>query len=261
MKAGTPTESKQTFFDEEERDRIRRALLRYMQDNRIGVPTLQRAIAESHGIVVDRIPQKSLQRFLGNTHRSNDMLVRFCRDFVAGKTDDDSLDLFGAQLAAFHATPVRDRDESPPPLLTLEECAGSFESTGSVRPKGLALLNPGNGDEKTKVSDLTLTAHAASPFLRATESVPNWRYESVPQGGARRAYDGVAVITAAGLMVSLRNVLTGTPRTWWLTAGPEGLAGPGAEPTTPLDPEPSTGLDKLGYQYLTFRRAEGGRDG
>jgi hypothetical protein len=155
------------------------------------------------------------------------------------------VDQFGEQLAAFHATPA--------PPLALENCAGTFEGIAEVRQKGLALHNP---DATTKMSDLTLTARPAARFLRAVELVSNWRAETAPDGKARRAYEGAAVVTAAGLVVLLRNILTGAPRTYWLTAVPEGLAGQGTEPTGPLDGEPPGVLDRLAFERPTFRRVE-----
>lgn len=246
---------KQTYFDAAERDRIRRALLRYMEENRIGVPTLQRAVAEAHGIVLDRIPLKTLQRFLADTHRVNDMMVRFCRDFLRDLPDDDPLDLYGAQLAAFHATPDGGLQ------LALEQYTGAFEGIGQVRPQGMVALNRERDEKTVKVSDLTFTARPTAAFLRAAETVSNWRNEAEPEGTVRRAYEGVAVATATGLLVSLRNSLTGAPRTYWLTAEPEGLAGQGAEPLGPLDRDPSSAFDRVVYGPALFQSTEAKLDG
>lgn len=251
METGRP---KQTYFDETERNRIRRALLRYMEENRIGVPTLQRLVADANDIVVDRVPLKTLQRFLGDTHRSNDAMVRFCQKFIAGSLADDPLDRLGEQLAAFHAIPMPEGGEahSGPPL-TLDQCAGAFEGIGPVRAQGLVLLDPNN---VTNVSDLSLTVSPAADFARAAETVTNWRNEARPQGDTRRAYEGVAVVTATGLLVALRNMLTGTPRTYWLTADADGLAGQGAEPVGSLDRDPPSVFDRLAFEKISFRRAE-----
>lgn len=245
---------KQTYFDAAERDRIRRALLCYMEENRIGVPTLQRLVAEANDIILDRVPLKTLQRFLADTHRVNDMMVRFCRDFLRDLPDDDPLDLYGAQLAAFHAPP----DGGAP--LAPDRYAGSFEGIGQVRPQG-GMLVFSKGADITKVSDLTLAARSATAFLRAAETVSNWRYDAEPQGNARRAYVGVAVTTATGLLVSLRNSLTGAPRTYWLTATPDGLAGQGAEPHGPLDPDPPSPFNRVVHRSLLFQSAEAKPDG
>ncbi|WP_065331625.1 hypothetical protein [Tritonibacter mobilis] len=70
-------------YDEQARDRIRSALLRYKDDHRVGVPTLQLRIAEiiDNGNP-DRVPLKSLQRFLAATHRTDDALVDHCKRFL-----------------------------------------------------------------------------------------------------------------------------------------------------------------------------------
>ncbi len=253
MSADAKAAPKQTYFDASERDRIRRALLRYMEENRIGVPTLQRLVAEANDIVVDRVPLKTLQRFLGDTHRSNDAMVRFCQKLIADTFADDPLDRLGEQLAAFHATPMQDSESAPTPPLTLEQCAGAFNGVGPVRAQGLVLLDPQN---VTKVSDLKLAVASAARFARAAETVTNWRYEAQPQSGARRVYEGVAVLTATGLFVSLRNTLTGAPRTHWLTADGDGLSGQGAEPLWSLDRDPPSVFDRLALEKIAFRRAE-----
>lgn len=125
------------------------------------------------------------------------MLVRFCREFVESRpAADDPLDLYGVQLAAFHAPPTAAAGASPPaPLLALEDCSGAFEGIVPARAKGLVLHDPAN---KTKMSDLTLTPSPAAQFVRAVEAVTNWRAEPASDGEARRAYEGVAVATATG---------------------------------------------------------------
>ena len=247
METSTGAAPSRNRFDTEARERIRRALLRYMRDHRIGVPRLQKEIATANDLSLDRVPLKTLQRFLGNTHRSNEAMVRFCHQFVASLIEDDPLDRFGEELAAFHAAPSAD-------ARALEPYAGAFEGLGLVRPQGLAVHDP---QKTTKVSTLRLTPRAASPFLRADEAVSNWRNEAAPQGDTRRTYEGVAVLTSAGLLVALRNALTGGPRTYWLTPGTDGLAGQGAEPIGPLDREPPSAFDGVALETRIFRRMEG----
>ncbi len=70
-------------YDDSERERIRRLLLRYKDDHSVGVPTLQLRIAESIGDAnPDRVPLKSLQRFIAATHRTDDALVDHCMNFL-----------------------------------------------------------------------------------------------------------------------------------------------------------------------------------
>lgn len=257
METGARAAEAKNRFDQTDRDRIRRALLRYMQEHAVGVPTLQKEIAAANNLGLDRVPLKTLQRFLGNTHRSNDAMVRFCHQFVAALLEDDPLDRLGEELAAFHAAQALSGEQMSP-LPRLEQCSGVFDGVGPVQPKGVVVHDPQN---VTKVSALTLTARADSPFVRATETVSNWRYEAEPQGTARRSYEGVAVMTSAGLLVALRNNLTGTPRTYWLITGPDGLAGQGAEPLGPLDRAPPSVFDRIAFEKLIFRRIAEQADG
>lgn len=70
-------------YDESERERIRRSLLRYKEQHQAGVPTLQLRIAEAIGDQnPDRVPIKSLQRFLAASHRTDDALVHHCAIFL-----------------------------------------------------------------------------------------------------------------------------------------------------------------------------------
>ena len=62
-------------FDTAERERIRAAILRYMEAHRIGVPTLQARIAQAADRSLDLIPLKTLQRFLAGATRTNDAFL------------------------------------------------------------------------------------------------------------------------------------------------------------------------------------------
>ncbi|CAH1666185.1 conserved hypothetical protein [Hyphomicrobiales bacterium] len=257
METGAQTAPAKNRFDQTDRERIRRALLRYMQQHAVGVPTLQKEIATANKLGLDRVPLKTLQRFLGNTHRSNDAMVRFCHQFAEALLEDDPLDRLGEELAAFHAVSASNGEQISS-LPSLEQCSGTFEGIGPVQAKGIVAYDP---QKVTKVSALTLSARRASPFMRAAEIVSNWRYEAEPQGPARRSYEGVAVMTSTGLLVALRNNLTGAPRTYWLAAGPEGLAGQGAEPFGPLDRAPPSVFDRVAFERLTFQRMAERADG
>jgi len=245
--------AKHPYFDTAARERIRGALLAYMKENRIGVPTLQRVIAEANEIVIDRVPLKTLQRFLADTHRSNDGIVRFYANFLRTLPESEPLDLFGSQLAAFHAVPVQDGDGTSSSASSLEHYAGVFEGTALARPQGLAI----HGTQQTAViSALELTQRSVSPYLRAAERISNWHHQEASDGEVRRAYEGVAVLTGTGLLIALRNTLTGAPRTYWLTDHPAGLAGQGAEPVSSLDCEPPPLFDRVRWENRIFRRAQ-----
>jgi hypothetical protein len=51
-------------------------------------------------------------------------------------------------------------------------------------------------------------------------------------------------------------MLTGAPRTYWLTADFDGLSGQGAEPLGSLDRDPPSVFDRLAFEKISFRRAE-----
>jgi hypothetical protein len=70
-------------YDELVRERVRRELVHYKEQHGIGVPALQQRIADAIGDVPDRIPLKSLQRFLAGTHRTEDTLVHLCIVFLS----------------------------------------------------------------------------------------------------------------------------------------------------------------------------------
>ena len=70
-------------YDELVRERVRRELVHYKEEHGIGVPALQQRIADAIEDTPDRIPLKSLQRFLAGTHRTEDALVHLCIVFLS----------------------------------------------------------------------------------------------------------------------------------------------------------------------------------
>ncbi|RIK59422.1 MAG: hypothetical protein DCC64_15855 [Planctomycetota bacterium] len=70
-------------FSEADRQRIRSALQRYMRDHKIGVPTLRERICKATGRIRNTpsgddpylVPQKTLQRFLAGSHRTQDLVL------------------------------------------------------------------------------------------------------------------------------------------------------------------------------------------
>ncbi|WP_412033207.1 hypothetical protein ACLIR7_08960 [Nitratireductor aquimarinus] len=229
---GTPVAigREQTRFGQADRDRIRRCLLRYMEDNRIGVPTLQKLIAEANDLSLDRLPLKTLQRFLADTHRSNDILVRFCQRFAADLADDDPLDSFGEALIGFWAAPasVRNWQALAPDMI------GAFEGQAEEAVTGLRM----GQDSWVPFSTLTVEAVPAQPYARAAETISNWGRTASSSSGdpVRRSYEGVLLHPPGALLLALRNSLTGAPRLYWLDAfdGPR-LTGYGHESATSIE--------------------------
>lgn len=209
---------KQTYFDEAERQSIRRTLLRYIDENSIGAPTLQRLIAAANGISVDQLPLKTLQRFMADTHRSNDLMVRYCHHFVIDQLAPDPVTAFGDQFAAFLGVWHDGRDCRPVP----PDMAGSFAShTKEALPPGQTMRVSRAGD-LVPFSRIQIDLLPGRVFAVIRETIINWK--ALPSGAAddglpttpRRDYEGVMIHPHGALFAIMRNVLTGTPRTYWL---------------------------------------------
>lgn len=242
------------YHDKAERDRIRETLLRYMRDNRFGVPRLQQLIADANGTAIDNIPIKTLQRFLGDTHRSNDMIVRHCARFAAGLPEADPVTALGDQLASFLGVWHSGQASRPLPA----DLAGSFSARAERTPKPGLRIRSHDGTARTLIKDEPLDYVPFSnveidllpgrTFASVREAVFNWDRHAAPPPEAqgtttpRRAYEGVVIHPNGSLFVLLRNVLTGAPRIYWLDRTPgNGLAGYGHEAPVSLDARPLDG--------------------
>lgn len=94
--------ARKSAFDEAERERIRAALFRYMEEHRIGVPTLIAHMAKAVKREAQYIPQKTVQRFLANDMRTNDASVRVFYEFALGlPPGKDELAELAAGLSKF----------------------------------------------------------------------------------------------------------------------------------------------------------------
>lgn len=249
--------TQQTRFDQADRDRVRRALLRYMEDHRIGVPTLQKLIAEANDLAIDNLPLKTLQRFLAASHRSNDIIVRFCHRFADNLPDDDPLADLGEAVAAFVGG-RRDGAAFEPPA----DMIGTFAGRTEPAQTGFAVSPPGY-DHWVPFSTLTIAALPARPFASVSEIVTNWRRATVDATApARRTYEGVLFQPAGAYCALMRNVLTGTLRLYWLGLGPVAgepfpFAGHGHEGIGPLDDSPATGPRLFRAERVNFMPAAG----
>lgn len=269
MDAANQPEPPLTYFEAGERGQIRNGLLRYMRENRIGAPTLQRLIAEANRVPLDQIQLKTLQRFIADTHRSNDVAVRHYRAFLQTLPDDTPFDRLGHELAAFHALGPQ-CGEGPNSRLMLEQCIGIF--SGSALPSPPAeiqppasfdILRPDGGRVSVPIPpspkedvELALSApHKECTFLRARETV------SIHNVGTGEAltylYDGVAVLTHAGLSVTLRSALTKAPRSLWLSWSVDGFMGWGAEPAGTLEDNPAAIFSRVMARFVGLYRSAG----
>lgn len=228
-------------FDLADRDSIRRALLRYMQQRAIGVPTLQKEIAAANDLPLDRVPLKTLQRFLGDTHRSNDALIRFCAQFVAALPDSDPLAAFGEQMAAFLGV-WRDGHDCRP---VSPEIAGVYAGRArrAAEPGGGMRVYRGDAEDWVPYSTVNIDLMPSHPFAVVRETISNWDRRPPAVTGAettpRRAYEGIAIHPSGSIFVVMRSVLTGTPRVYWLDwTADSRLGGYGHEAPTGLNQGP-----------------------
>lgn len=247
METGARTAPAKNRFDQADRDRIRRALLRYMQEHAIGVPTLQKEIAAANDLSLDRVPLKTLQRFLGNTHRSNEAMVRFCDRFSSNVPDTDPVTALGEQVAAFLGVWRTGHDCRPVP----SELAGRFAGRAKRALDRSLRVIPKDGSDSVPFSDFEIELLPGRAFASVRETIVNWNRQPPDPSQAsgettpRRAYEGIVIYPNGSLFALMRNILTGTPRVYWLAhhAGKR-LAGHGHEAFGPLDVRPpvSNGL-------------------
>ena len=165
-------------FDLAERERIRQALLAYMKEHKIGVPTLAARIKASHPREME-IPWKTLQRFLAGT-RTHDMALTICKAFAENLPNKPTaMHALGEALHAVYG--------KAPDIL-----AGTYAISA----------------HETVISRLTLIPQRVAniedqKFLLATE---------VTTGSLLRIYDGVVVLTGSSILGILKDRLMHTAR-------------------------------------------------
>lgn len=200
-------------FDIQERDRMRSSLLRYMQENRIGVPSLQVRIAHAAGRSVDLIPLKTLQRFLAHSHRTNDSFLIPVYQFSADLPVREENASIGQILARFFGGVAKEEtaehdaraglsgsfavfvEKDPPKVL------GRKDKPFRARKSNLSARS----DERRGVSVLVeevLLKDDGGPVHKDSEF--------------RHRYEGFALDHSAPIIALLRNVLTGFPKSYWL---------------------------------------------
>ncbi len=194
--------------DNESRRLIRDKLLHYMRSHDMGVPTLAKRIKNAHPRKLE-IPIKTLQRFLADTHRTNDLHVALCSDFVEGLPCPDPIGALGKALAEFYASQGADR------------YAGNFVLTVSYKISGKrSRLNSG----------LEITADEG--FCRVAEWSEQRRFLSC---------EGVLVCDGQTAIVTLNDKLTYRAKQFLMIADGKKISGRG----TVVDFEPSVARDRL----------------
>jgi hypothetical protein len=93
-------EVEQQTFDAVERELIRKKLIRYMEENGIGAPTLAERVKDSHPRKTE-IPLSTLQRFLAGWGK-NKSCVALCHRFVERVVISDPVAKLGERLSIFY---------------------------------------------------------------------------------------------------------------------------------------------------------------
>lgn len=200
-----PEPARKSSFDQLERERIRAALFRYMEEHRIGVPTLIAHMAKAVGRDQRYIPQKTLQRFLAGEMRTNDASVSIFHEFARA------------------LPPARDD------LAELSLSLGSFFKplTASGGPLPSALLPLGPVQAYSAPTQNILRLHLGTlTFLprQLTEQVfpPVLDREARPGGeedreGRGEHFEGVVTNCGNLQLGVLRSTATRRPRVHWFT--------------------------------------------
>lgn len=207
---------RQTTFDNAERDKIRAVIRAYARENRIGVPNLQRHIAEATKRSLDQIPLKTLQRFLEDKGRTNDGFLIPLAEFVAAagaKTPHDGL---AYELGAFFAREEPAQDVPSHFSGSYEVVSGNttFSKFKVIKIQG-ETVNPDKPYGRCEISGA-----GRSLKVREWEAGPG----SAGTEGAFRppANQGVMLFFDPLIFMLLRNDLTRLPRVYWLQEGAEG---------------------------------------
>lgn len=204
------------IYEDDARQRIRRALLRYLETQAIGVPKLQSVIAATTRRSVDLIPLKTLQRFLKGEMRTNDVMVGICADFVASlpmpRITEDFGDMMMRFLAADNPGVLEEASVAPglPPNMRVvaERVAPTVNDSD---PKGIPRV------------------HHSRLML---DPVPHGRFSVVREeladdGGHARA-EGVLFERSGNVFALLRDNLTGLPKVYTCGRTTEGALLQGA---------------------------------
>jgi hypothetical protein len=204
---------RQFAFDEPQRATIRAALLQYMREHKIGVPTLRARISQATGRIRNSpsgddpylVDQKTLQRFLAGVMRTNDAFVAICNEFVQTlpPVRDDFADT-ALSLAAFFAAP-----EMP------------SAARADDAPAAFSAANPA-GPNSTIYVDRT---DPTRPYVRIRECI----FPPVSPPGSYSAsaisvhpYEGFLLARERFYLAILRSSLTRLPRIHWLAQRPDG---------------------------------------
>ena len=100
------TAEREEAFNTKTRDRIRRKILHYKKEHKLGIGRLAKRITLAHDRQ-PKIPVKTLQWFLAGKIRTRDVSVGFFEKFADGLPDPDPVVEVGNSMAAFYGQNVR----------------------------------------------------------------------------------------------------------------------------------------------------------
>lgn len=217
VKAGaagaTAASAQRRRFDRDERARIRDTLIAYMERSAIGVPTLQKEIAIANDVVLDRIPLSTLQRFLADSHRTNDSFIGFCEALARTLPVADPLgDLTRSLAGMFEGASGASEAALPAGTLT-----GYYAHKSRRQVKGIAVMEKGPATF-SPYCRLTVAQSATGPVVRLHEQIIDWKKESGKDKAepVARPCEGVGLVCGERFFALLKNQLTGAPRTYWM---------------------------------------------
>ena len=212
--ATAPARTAPRAFDENERARIRAALRHYMKAHGIGAPALQVRIIEADAPRMLEIPLKTLQRFLGGTHRTSDAYVALCYALVKDEpyySDDAAARALADGVLGYFVEQER-RSATLDAAQALESSCGTyFEWRASSAASGQSAVSalPAAEPPITRAGALALRRAAGTAYFHAR----HWRCV----GGAgtpperRRSYEGILVAADGRHYLVLRDCLTREP--------------------------------------------------
>jgi len=197
--------ARKSSFDQPDRERIRAAMFRYMEEHRVGVPTLIAHMAKAVKRDERYIPQKTVQRFLAGEMRTNDASVAIFHEFVrALPPAKDDLPELALALASFF---------KPLPAL-----AGPLQSAPLPIGPIETFSDPARNFLAAHLGTLTFRTG-----MRLAEQVfpPVLDREARPDGeqdreGRGEQFEGVAAACGNLHLGVLRSTATRRPRIHWL---------------------------------------------
>lgn len=235
-----------TEFDSAERERVRATLRRYMQEHRIGTPTLQYRIIEADQPLRREIPLSTLQRFITGSHHTQEHHVALCHAFVKDLPyygEGREVEQLGAALSGFLLETMEGESRQALIKNIETEFAGRFETRTLPYGPG-AFSYPPQSDLPD--SSLSFEMAADQPWLLVQEFANDLRnYAEAPE--RRFAYDGVLITAAPLVHVFLRSALTRQPKTYSLERKTVTSAG---DNVTVLE---GTGMESLFLHETTVR--------